>query len=423
MTYGAARAKRRGVVAVFAAISMVVIVSVVAIVMDSGMVRDRRRHVQGAVDAAALAGAIELFHDYRSVSAANPDPGGRALAAALANLQDNGYTAANSEIHINIPPTQSRSDFNGQTGLVEVIVSMELERKFSTVLGSGGIPVEARAIARGSYPQVNDGVLVLDPDTRGSLNAHGNGNVFVQGADVLVNSNHSEAAVTNGQGVSAVDPNPLDNFVPGFKITGGHVGGGFSPVPVTGVKPTADPLRFLPPPDKSALPVGSYSTSNGVTTMQAGYYADSVLFSGTDNVVMSEGVYYFDQGFKVTGQANVTGLGVMLYNDPHSSTHQIELAGNGTVTLSPMGTGVYAGISIYQNRRADVDLKITGNGRFNVEGTIYAANGLVMIEGNGDVSIGSRYVSRMLDLGGNGDVNILPPRAPPPRTRQIEIVE
>ncbi len=425
MRYGAKQGaqNRRGVVAVFAAICMVVIVSVVAIVVDSGMVRDRRRHVQASADAAAMAAAIELFNNYLQVSSASSDPGGRARAGALSILQDNGYTPSNAEIIINIPPRESRSGFNGQPRLAEVIVTFHQARQFSTIMGNGDIPVRARAVARGDYAQIDDGVLVLDPDTKGAFNAHGNGQIIVHGADVIVNSNHSEAAITNGNGVGVVGGNPSNNFTPGFKITGGYSGGGFNPAPTTGVYPTPDPLRFLPAPDRNALSMGSITTANGVVTMTPGVYTTPVSFSGPENIVMEPGVYVFDQGFSVTGQGSLTGDQVMLYNEPHSSSHRMQIAGQGGVNLTAPYSGLYNGIIIFQNRRADVDVSITGNGNFNIAGTIYAANALVTVEGNGDKSVGSQYISRMLDVGGNGNVNIVYDPDLAPRTRILELVE
>ncbi len=420
---------RRGVVAVFAAISMVVIISVVALVLDGGVIRDRRRHVQAAADAAALAAAIDLFNNYRITSTGNPDPGGSGRAAALAILRDNGYDDANADITINIPPRESQSGLNGQPGHAEVIVSFRQERYFSAIFGSGHMAVRARAVARGQYPIVDDGIIILDPDTKGALNTHGNGAIRVSGANVIVNSNHSEAAITNGNGRMVVnDNNPLDSFVPGFALTGGFGGGGFTPTPSTGNLPTPDPLRSLPLPDRASMPPGSMTVTDlggGATlhTLTPGLYTTALSFSGQESVLLQPGVYYFEAGFSLSGQGTLTGNGVMLYNDPSSASHGIDITGQGAVTLSPPTSGLYMGIVIFQNRRADVTVKVTGNGQFNVTGTLYAANALMMIEGNGDVSVGSQYISRMLDLGGNGDLNIVYDPLLAPRMRQLELVE
>ncbi len=420
---------RRGVVAVLAAVSMVAIVAVVALVVDGGVIRDRSRHVQSAADAAALAAAIELFNNYKTVSAGNPDPGGAAQAAALAILQENGYTAANADITVHIPPRESQTGFNGQLRHAEVIVAFRQERYFSAIFASGNVSIRGRAVARGQYPIVDDGIIILDPDTKGALNAHGNGTVHVRGANVIVNSNHSEAAITAGNGAMALDdPNPGDRFVPGFKITGGYSGGAFTPVPTTGNLPTPDPLRSLPPPNRASMPDGSMSFVNlgggaRLYTMTPGLYNTPVSFSGQESVVMEPGIYYFEKGFSMSGQGTLTGNEVMLYNDPTSVSHGIDITGQGAVTLSPPTSGLYKGIVIYQNRRADVTVKVTGNGLLNVTGTLYAANSLLMIEGNGDVSIGSQYISRMLDLGGNGDLHVLYDPILPPRSRQLELVE
>ena len=56
------RAERRhGVVLVLVAVSLVAILGIVAMALDAGLLFSRRRGLQAAADAAALAAAIDLF--------------------------------------------------------------------------------------------------------------------------------------------------------------------------------------------------------------------------------------------------------------------------------------------------------------------------------------------------------------------------
>jgi hypothetical protein len=72
-----------------------------------------------------------------------------------------------------------------------------------------------------------------------------------------------------------------------------------------------------------------------------------------------------------------------------------------------MTTGLYQGISFFQDRTATAPVNVTGNGNLNISGTFYAAGASVTITGNSsnDV-IGSQYISNDLTLHGNGSVSI-----------------
>jgi len=96
----------------------------------------------------------------------------------------------------------------------------------------------------------------------------------------------------------------------------------------------------------------------------------------------------------------------MLFNSPKSNSDTVSITGTGSVTITPPTTGLYQGMSLFQERSATTDIKVAGNGNFNVTGTFYAANALVKVAGNGDTSVGSQYISRFLEINGNGALNI-----------------
>jgi hypothetical protein len=153
-------------------------------------------------------------------------------------------------------------------------------------------------------------------------------------------------------------------------------------------------------------------------------FSGGLKFSGQESVVMAPGVYYMDGGgFSFSGQGSLTGSGVLIYNAPQSNSDQISITGQGSVTLSPPTSGAYTGLVAFQDRTADVDVKVVGNGNYNITGGFYAANASVKIEGNGDVSVGSQYISRLLDIGGNGGLSITWHANQVPRTRIIGLVE
>jgi hypothetical protein len=119
--------------------------------------------------------------------------------------------------------------------------------------------------------------------------------------------------------------------------------------------------------------------------------------------------------------------GVMLYNNPKSgaASEQIQISGNaaGTVNLSPLTSGPYAGMLLWQKRTADQQITVTGGGNFRLLGTFYAANAELSVTGNGDAVIGSQYISRFLNLGGGGNTLIQYTDNGTARLREVILVE
>ena len=214
-------------------------------------------------------------------------------------------------------------------------------------------------------------------------------------------------------------------------------GVGSTPVVIGPVnEPTPDPLRFLPAPDPSTLTVRStkkigHSSANTLN-MLPGIYYGGVSVTGKGNVNMAPGIYYFAGGFSFSGQGNLTGSKVLIYNHPTSNSDTISLSGGGTnggqINLSPMDEGPYKGIVIFQSRSTSdqPDISITGNGGHSlyISGTFYTPEAHLKVTGNGDQdTIGSQYISKTLALGGNGnfyvdwDPNVVP------GIRQVWLVE
>jgi hypothetical protein len=115
----------------------------------------------------------------------------------------------------------------------------------------------------------------------------------------------------------------------------------------------------------------------------------------------------------------------MIYTAPSGSgnSQDTQITGQGAVTLTPLTSGPYQGISIWEDRNSTVPLTLTGNGKFNIAGTVYAANAAVSASGNGDASLASQFISRTLNVGGNGGFNITWNQSQTGRERVIQLVE
>src|SRR5207244_2014700 len=101
---------RRGIVAALGIVCLVAVIGMVVIAVDGGVLFDERRQVQLAADAAALAGAVDLFTNSKTND--GKDPKGTAQTSALTTAAANGFTTNNSTITVNIPPQSG--PFTGQ---------------------------------------------------------------------------------------------------------------------------------------------------------------------------------------------------------------------------------------------------------------------------------------------------------------------
>src|SRR5262245_61119539 len=169
------QAPRRGATVVLVAVCLTVILAFVAIAIDGGGLLEQRRQAQATADAAALAAAQELFVNYPQNKGL--DPGGTAVSraqtiAAANGLNNNGTT---STVSVRVSPQTYAGGPNSGTvlpkGYAEVTVQYNQPRYFSAVIGSGTIPVKARAVGRGRWEPSFVGIHVLDLHASSALRA------------------------------------------------------------------------------------------------------------------------------------------------------------------------------------------------------------------------------------------------------------
>jgi hypothetical protein len=450
-----ARGQRRGKVIVMLALSLTAVVGYVALAADGGLLVEHRRQVQNASDMGAMAAAIDLYTNWRTN--AGLDSSGSAAARAKEAVAAQGFVDGVSGVSVvvNIPPLSG--PHTGEAGYAEVIVDYPQPRYFAGIFGSAPTHLRARAVARGRLTTGHNGILVLDLSVSESLKANGTGTVTVNNADIIVNSNDPQAVGGDGTGAILKDVGGAFQLTGGVKANATLVGTINYNQP-----PTPDPLAYLPEPPLpanaqtakgvkpnsgsvatylSALNLDPKSISGSVYVLDPGRYDKLPNFTNGDVVILrqasansQEGVYYLNgSGFTSNGATVVmdptggTTGGVMLYDDtrPNGNSTGISLTG-GQVRLAPPTSGTYQGLSIFQERSSTVDLSITGQGGTQMTGTFYAAGAAIKVTGsdstNADV-IGSQYISRTLQIGGNGtfSVNWDPKQVAP--MRQLAIVE
>jgi hypothetical protein len=124
-------------------------------------------------------------------------------------------------------------------------------------------------------------------------------------------------------------------------------------------------------------------------------------------LTLAPGIYYMEGGgFSFSGTGSLTANGVMIVNAPQSNSDTVGITGTGTINLSPMTTGIYQGISLWQTRASTNTLTVSGGGGGSVTGTFYAQHGTLKVSGGGGSSVGSQYISWDVVLTGNGNFGI-----------------
>jgi hypothetical protein len=451
---------RPGKIIILFAVSLVGLVGILAIALEGGLMLDHKRQVQGAADAAALAAAESLFSNFQTYKGA--DNGSQAVDAGKACAERNGFpdNGTTSTVTVNVPPLSGK--FVGLNGYAEVIIEYNQPRYFSKIFGSTEeTTIRARAVARGMWAASKVGILVLDLHEPESLKSNGNGTVQVANADLIVNSDDPSAVGSDGTGSLIKVTNAVAQLTGGLKANTTIVG----PV-VYNQPPTPDPLAYLTPPPKPTTAIRprklnannqeartyiqallakdpslqtTLNSVNQVFIMEPALYDQALHFQNTDLVIFKEasfnnkkGVYYlYHAGLTSNGATMVmdpTGAttgGMMFYVDPGGTSDGINITG-GHVVLRPPTMPPFKGILIWYRRDADVPLQITGQGSMEVFGTFYVAGGTIKITGSDTTGldvIGSQYISRLLQSGGNGSytVNWDPDVVAP--LRQLAIVE
>jgi len=225
--------------------------------------------------------------------------------------------------------------------------------------------------------------VLLDPSGKGALTDSGNGTIVVRGnSDIVVASTNAASVIVSGNG--GVTATYIDlKSTTGTQVSGnGKLNGQIN----TGIPASeaADPLASLAVPTAPATQYSAANISgNSVVTLQPGTYVGGIHISGNAHVTLAPGIYYLSGGgFSVSGNAVVTGNGVLLYNAPKTTADVISISSNASVTLTAATSGTYSGIVIFQARTSTAPITVTGSASVSLTGALYAAAATVTLSGN-----------------------------------------
>ncbi|MFM7148431.1 MAG: hypothetical protein ACKO23_01185 [Gemmataceae bacterium] len=128
-----------------------------------------------------------------------------------------------------------------------------------------------------------------------------------------------------------------------------------------------------------------------------------------------------------TAGTMVTANGVMIVNGPNSTgavstVGSLTLTGGASIAISPITTGRYFGISLFQDRSSTNQVTLTGNSSWNLTGTVYARSAFADVTGGANSTMGSQFIVDSIRLTGNTTFNNINPGLGY-RPRDIRLVE
>jgi hypothetical protein len=373
---------------VFALVAIPVILSV-GVAVDYARALSARTKLQGAVDAAAMAGARlpATSHENR-------------LQAATQTFAVN---LAHSGLPTSIEPTIEASN-----AAVKVAASYAQPTAFTGLMGLDSIEVLAQTSARS---QVENGgvacLLALNPTTSDGLHLQGINKLSEENCWAWVNSTSPTAINATGASIGKAQ---------GFCTAGGVLGAEhFLPAPYTGCDPMEDPFeeRFTgySPPEEMPCPSNKpRELKNGYFTLSPGTYCGGIVLKPRANVTFLPGVYVIKNGvFEVQAGSSATGTDVAFYfTGPDTD---LIVRGGGDIDFRAPATGDLAGFLFVQDRTSNPgnSTEIQGGGRVKMEGILYAPTWRINIGGNGDLNQDSKFWAMIADsfyMEGNGKLYI-----------------
>ena len=379
-----------GNVMILTALAVPVLFGFAGLGIDVGLWHAEKRTIQGAVDAGAVAGALEILRSAESSAI---------VAAATADAGSNGYDMASGDIlTVNYPPASGPRAGAGDA--VEVILRHPAPSMLSAFYMEEASFISARAVAVGD---VNDTcVWALDPDDRSAIKVAGGAQVEI-GCGMFSNSGDPEGLTQSGTTSCLVATK--------IKVVGGASGDCIQPDALTGVSPIEDPLSALEPPAYGSCEhTGKTRIGSGETvTLSPGVYCGSIEVVADGNLLFEPGTYILDgAGLKFSAQSVVQGAGVSFFLTNRSGNNgTLDIQAGADVTLSGATGGALPGVLFFHDRGSprNVTHSLTGGAAMDLEGLIYFPSQDLNFSGGTEFDVSSSMlVARTISFTGQTHV-------------------
>lgn len=400
------RRDKRGSVLILTAASLPLVIGAAAMTTDMIQWALWKRELQRQADSGALAGAFALTQS-KTVSST--------VTADLTKNADTTLTVTPTiDYVVDSGPTSGA--FANNPSAVRIVLQTSRKLPFSSLFLSTAPTIQAEATAA-IVPVGEYCVVALEKTAEVGISIGGSA-IVNMGCGMIANSTGKNGIdAVNAYGNAAVTSTPIAAV--GAMSPDSHFAAGTTFLPYS--PPQADPFEDLPNPvlpadcpDNNIVNNLKVQPSDPPKTLDPGCYTGGVDLKGS--VTLNPGIYYIDgSSVTINSGAVVTGTDVtiILTNSSNpSAAASIDINGGATVNLSATKNGTYAGVLIYQDRRANYGTeKINGNSSSSLEGAVYMPGR--QVDFNGGAGIGTQclqLVARRVIFSGNATVsNSCPP--------------
>ncbi len=372
---------QRGVSAIIFAIILPVLLGMVGLSVEVGLWYSKKRTLQAAADAGAMAGALVLYQggDWATAQTAASDFAVRNGAVAANVTSENPPTATN------FPGTAYSAD----TAAVGVLVTETQNKMVSALFLSGVTPVlRARAVATAGT-QALGCVVALDGSAAPAVNIVGNAYMDLNGCGLTVNSSASSSDAADANALQMA--NNSDIYADFVRITGSYDldnNANLNGTPTTtGATASANPYAGLANPTPSgACTATNYSLgANNTATIGPGRYCGGFNMDSNSSLTMTAGTYYIDGGtFSMNSNTTLTATAgvTIILTGSGADFAELNINSNATVNITAPTSGTYEGIAIMHDPDATSTNTLNSNITITVTGALYFPNSQLQMDSN-----------------------------------------
>ncbi|WP_265530125.1 pilus assembly protein TadG-related protein [Sphingomicrobium marinum] len=401
---------RRGNVLVMVGFSMPLLVGFAGLATDTVQWSLWKRQLQRAADSAAIA-AVYAKQDSMSAESA--------VTRDLAHTQNTGFTLLGA-------PQITHPTVSGYNYTTRVQLQLQRELSFSSFFMTSA-PVITAAATAAATPGGDYCVISLEPNATQGIYATGNSNLQL-GCGMITNATDLNGAAF-ATGSAVVNASPIA-AVGGINTTSTNWASGTEFQPYT--SPMEDPFAGVQANPPSTCNGGAMTVNSNQTRVQsydssnpANNCFTSIRVRGT--LTLAPGTYYVSGGdFDLGSQAEVyanNGVTIVMTNvstSPTATIGSVEMNGGSQLQIQAPDTGDFAGIAIYQDRRAsdtnnsgaaNSPNKINGGNTSFYRGALYFPSQQVTYNGNSSANVACmQLVTRRVYFSGAANItNTCPP--------------
>jgi len=388
---------QRGVIIVMFALLMPIMLGFIGLGVEVGYWFGKSRDLQAAADAAALAGAYEVYYNRSS----------QTKTIADREAGNNGWdsttgtsTVSNSQYNGTTPTGTYTTSYAADTAAVEVILTQTIDRMFSGWFMNNDLTLTAVAVATQSAGTATTCVLALGASNPSdAVKVTGSANITMSGCSITTNSTDAEAFRVTGSSTLSVDC--------AYSAGGSDISATLTTTECSGIQENAiaaiDPYAdsVTEPVDSDFDNCGS-DGSNGDgnnyddpsppadDTINPGVYCDINYNNNNKTLTMNAGNYYIDRGdFELQSNSATldasAGVTVILGDSTGGGNcGDVKITGAATLNITAPTTGNFAGIVFYRGPSCDAStsVELKGGSSSDITGAIYMPTALLKYSGN-----------------------------------------